>query len=447
MSLYLVSGNFSQRLLGFVRHSAKSLSLTALAALAGASCAIATPQEGESEELAEIKVKNSLDVPIASAFISTDDPALMAVLNKSGQDFHVTREGQAVSSQALDADGDGTIDQLILVQDLPAGGEVGFEIEPGAAPEGVNVKRTQAEISVKEGGGWTLVKQKDGSMKHVWVGGEFKNVVELDIPPEHTDHSDDIRYEGAGWESDLVGYRLYSDWRHAIDVFGKKTHDMELQHVGMEDFERYHHPADWGQDILKVGTSLGLGSIGWWDGSEAQRVAETDGIRVTIPVNGDLCSRVAVDHKNWKVGDVVTNLHSELTIAAGSRLTRYDIAAEIPTSNICTGMVKMPNTVMIDPPVGEGWSWMATWGKQSLFPDELGLAVFFRSEDVIELAEDGHSHVVVLRPADGKVSYYLAACWVQELGGVKNEADFRKFLNDSVQLLNNPPSVEIEMED
>ncbi|WP_300977302.1 DUF4861 family protein, partial [Flavobacterium sp.] len=72
--------------------------------------------------------------------------------------------------------------------------------------------KTYAEISVKEGGKWEGRK---------YIGGTFKNVQKLKLAPEHTDHSFDIRYEGPGWESNKIGYRLYLDWRNAIDIFGK----------------------------------------------------------------------------------------------------------------------------------------------------------------------------------------------------------------------------------
>ena len=88
--------------------------------------------------------------------------------------------------------------------------------------------KTYAEISVKEGGKWEGRK---------YIGGTFKNVQSLKLAPEHTDHSFDIRYEGPGWESNKIGYRLYLDWRNAIDIFGKKTEAMVLQQVGLDNFD------------------------------------------------------------------------------------------------------------------------------------------------------------------------------------------------------------------
>ena len=98
------------------------------------------------------------------------------------------------------------------------------------------VKRTLAEISHKVNGNWEENK---------YIGGEWQNVSILKVPQEHTDHSEYIRYEGPGWESDKVGYRFYLDWRNAVDIFGKKTNDMVLQEVGLDGFSSYHEPADW----------------------------------------------------------------------------------------------------------------------------------------------------------------------------------------------------------
>ena len=82
---------------------------------------------------------------------------------------------------------------------------------------------TYAEISIKEGGEW---KGRE------YVGGTFKNVESVQLPSTHTDHSYYIRYEGPGWENSNVGYRLYLDWRNAIDIFGKEVDTLVLPYVG-----------------------------------------------------------------------------------------------------------------------------------------------------------------------------------------------------------------------
>ena len=115
-----------------------------------------------------------------------------------------------------------------------------------------------------------------------YIGGAFKNVDFLRVPPEHKDHSWFIRYEGPGWESDKVGYRFYLDQRNATDVFGKKIPDMVLQNVGLDGFDSYHNLQPWGMDVMKVGKSLGVGSIGSVVNGGAVRVEKTDSVNCRI---------------------------------------------------------------------------------------------------------------------------------------------------------------------
>ena len=114
------------------------------------------------------------------------------------------------------------------------------------------------------------------------MGGSFKNVNHVTNPPQYTDHSEYIRYEGPGIESDMAGYRVYLDWRNGFDIFGKTTPGLVLQDVGQDGYDSYHEMSDWGADILKVGQSLGMGGYGYWDGNKTILVSEVAERSTTI---------------------------------------------------------------------------------------------------------------------------------------------------------------------
>ncbi|MCB0639573.1 MAG: DUF4861 family protein, partial [Lewinella sp.] len=291
-----------------------------------------------------------------------------------------------------------------------------------------------AELSHKVNGSWN---------EREYEGGEFRNVDSLRVPPEHTDHSWYIRYEGPGWESDLVGYRFYLDWRNATDIFGKITTDMVLQGVGQDGFDSYHEPGPWGMDILKVGESLGVGSLGTWMGDHALRVETTDSVTCAIVENGDLQSLIRTRYYGWQAGEVTTDVVSELSIQAGSRLTRHDVTLSVPLDNLCTGIVKLENTKLLQSTDGE-WGYLATWGPQSLANDLLGMAVIFRTADLVEITEDAHSQVVVLRPSQGKLTYYFGAAWEQEPNGITTEAAFTDYLNQLTEAMAQPAQVNLQ---
>jgi hypothetical protein len=73
-----------------------------------------------------------------------------------------------------------------------------------------------------------------------------------------TYRSFDIRYEGPGWKSNKIGYRLL----RTGDVCTEKTEAIILPQVGQDGFDSYHEMSDWGSDILKAGRWNWVPSIG-----------------------------------------------------------------------------------------------------------------------------------------------------------------------------------------
>jgi hypothetical protein len=329
-----------------------------------------------------------------------------------------------------------TEDKLFLNVDVPAGREITMQIKFETPNDSIQLeKRTHAELWHKTGG-----KFEDGEYIG---GGEFKPFSYLRVPDECTDHSYFIKYEGPGWESDKVGYRLYLDWRNAIDIFGKKKSDIALPGVGLDGYDSYHEMSDWGADILKVGSSLGMGSLGFWDGEKANRVAETDSVICTIVEDGNIYSQVNIDYYGWKINDVSLNLNTSLSITAGSRATKYSIQLSADLPNLCTGIVKHDAAELIKGEHTTGWNYLATWGAQTLFDDNLGMAILYNQDSPVEINEDVFSHVVLLSPVNNKVEYYFLAAWEQETNGVKTKQEFIDYLDEQVNFLNNPVDIRI----
>ena len=64
--------------------------------------------------------------------------------------------------------------------------------------------------------------------------------------------------------------------------------------------------------------------------------------------------------------------------------------------------------------------------------------MIFNNNELIEQAETENSHILILKPSQGKLKYYFAAAWEQEPGGIKTAEQFYQYLNDVVESLNNP---------
>jgi len=295
--------------------------------------------------------------------------------------------------------------------------------------------KTQAYLGLKEGGKWVWVTKSNGNEQYEYQGGVFKSVSNLKMDEKHTDHSFDIQFEGPGWESDKIAYRLYLDWRNATDIFGKIVDTLVLHNVGLDGFDSYHEMQDWGVDVLKVGSSLGIGSLAFWDGEKATRVEKTDSIFCSVE-SGKKSSKANVDYYGWEINGTKTNLFSSLEIEEGSYLTKYDIQLSEELPNLATGIVKLSGTeVLIFDDIKPGWKCLATFGVQTLQNDNLGMCVFYKTEQELEIAVDKYSHLVVLKPENNQLTYYFGAAWEHDLSGVKTMDDFKNLLKTQTQFL------------
>ena len=294
-------------------------------------------------------------------------------------------------------------------------------------------KRTYAELAHKIGGKFVGNKYEGGFS---WVKPNF-----LSVDGNFRDHAYFIKYEGPGWESDKVGFRFYLDQRNAIDVFGKKTSDIVLPFVGVDGYDNYHAMADWGMDNMKVGKSLGLGSIGIWNGDKAVRVEERDSALCYIPTDGKIRSQVMTTFFGWNANGIKCNLESLISIDAGSRASKMELFVDKQIDNIATGIIKAENTEFIhyNNPDSK-WSYIATFGKQSLNDDMLGLVVFYKTKQLKQITQDDLNHVVVLTPENGYVEYYFMPTWELDWEPVNNKETFIQCIDEVMNKLNHPLS-------
>jgi hypothetical protein len=351
--------------------------------------------------------------------------------------FVVMHKNTEIPSQAVDKNGDGLNDYIVFVTNADMNSNESYTIRyiKNKVEKRQYKNRAYAELSIKKGGKWVNRK---------YEGGTFENVSYSRVPSELTDHSFYYRYEGPGWESDKVGYRFYLDWRNAIDIYGKKTHNMVLQNVGLDGYESYHNMSDWGADIFKVGNTLGIGSVAMWSNNKFNMVSKTDSVECKIMASGPVESMIETKYYGWQVDSFKCNLKSNLSIDAGSRITTHNITLNGKYGKICTGLIRDSKaSLFIDTLSSRKWCYIATWGKQSLADDSLGIAVVFKKDDMIKLNEDANNYFVILNPDhEGKLTYKFLAAWEKEPGGIPNEKAFKEYLANTLKKLDNPIKVD-----
>jgi hypothetical protein len=399
-------------------------------------CTTISGLEAEFPQCFTVQVANGL----TSARTDTAVIVSLSEIQISHPDFNpnafVVFDGATeLESQSVDQAPKGSPDEIAFMADFGPSETKAVAVRYATTGENKRTyaQRAQAIISPKTGGTWS---------GDTYTGGSYEDVELLDLGGHIVHDYDYMRFEGPGWESDRVGYRTYADGRNAGDIFGKKLPAMVLHDIDYVN-EDYSTMSSWGMDILKVGEALGIGALGALEGGTVSRIANLQNITIEVLESGPIVALLRITYVDWQTASGTVSVTADISITAGSRLSKVVAGVSGSLTNLCTGFAKHDGTTLIPAPTTTGWNFLANFGVQSLVPDDLGLAIVYHTSDLVQVTEDSINHVVVMSPADGPLTYYFAGAWVQEAGGVSNQSEFASSLQQSLAELDSPVVVTI----
>ena len=249
-----------------------------------------------------------------------------------------------------------------------------------------------------------------------------------------TDEKEDVyhslHHHGVAVESELMAYRIYFDKKQTIDPYCKRKPQLELA-------QSHWYPNDsllaagYGDDILRVSGTVGVGSVKYWNGKKMvhfENVAERSQ-RIVRQSRNSATIEVAV--KDWKPSDLQTNGQSpsnlqtgeakhgfdltvQYTMRAGHRDMRCDVYCSSPIEGLCTGVQTIPakggkDTTTIILPNGV---LLASWGTDWPVNDSakyaketVGLAVFIPKQYAGAFVHDKSNNLCLLKQE--KKRYFL----------------------------------------
>jgi hypothetical protein len=332
--------------------------------------------------------------------------------------------GELLTSQCDDIDGDGKWDELAFLCDLEAGENkrLFFEV---ADTQPVFPVRTNVRFG-------RMVKP-------------FEEVVgDVRMKTNDTRFSAPVyQMEGPAWENELIAFRNYYDARNGIDIFGKKTSAMVMDSVGVNG-RVYHVMADWGMDILKVGNSLGAGAIAIGIGDSLYRVGPCEEGRFRLITEGPVRAILELTYKNVPAGDRLYNVAHRISIYAGDRFYRSKvwISDLRGDEELVTGIVNMhevPADTLTEGPT----SIMFALGNQGYSGEVLGLGLLFPTggfKRYWEAPATGSgivsTHLVSLAlNKEAPSEYCFMAVWEEQDPRVKEKAYFRNLLQSAAKKL------------
>jgi len=318
--------------------------------------------------------------------------------------------GEPIPSQLDDVDGDGSWDELFSLIDMGPMEQVTVVlslIPPEQFP--AFETRTNLRMGANEPGYPEL--------------NEAKRLEGITYP-NHGRTGEVYQMEGPAWENDRVGFRNYLDQRNGMDIFGKLTPLMVLDSVGIATRQSYHEPDAWGMDVLKVGTSLGAGSIGYLYNDSIYRVGDTGSGSYTPVFEGPLRSRFNLTFDPWMAGNRQVSVLQQIEIVAGrhcyqSLVTLMDSGGGF---DLVTGIVNMLSDTLYTLDLDPQYTGLLTHDIQSEDTTLLGMALIVPKMDLISVGETRKSgegvtetyYAVLNAPDREPVPYRFYALWERE---------------------------------
>jgi len=208
-----------------------------------------------------------------------------------------------------------------------------------------------------------------------------------------------------------------------------------LPQIGQDGFDSYHEKQTWGQDILKVGKGLGIGSIGRLVDTKMFHFKDVDSTFASIQ-NSSNNSSVIINYYGWETNGEKIDMRSTLSIAPDKRYTKHTIVPSKTISGICTGIVDHGVAYFKKESANKKWGYIATYGTQTLVPDNLGMAIFYEVETVTEIKKGTTDYLVEFKPSTRPISFYFLGAWEQEKKGIKTQEAFLMYLENKLEELN-----------
>lgn len=379
-------------------------------------------EEGNKAYSLEIESEAAqVDVPLA---LQRADIEAHLVLDSSENKLSVTLNGTPIPLQYDDWNEDGIWDEVFGLMDMVKGTNR-LSIVPAS-------EETTSEIPVRTNLHLGKVVIQDSIYEEVTSGNR--------VPGKETATTiARYQYEGPGWENDLIAFRTYFDERNGIDIFGKRTSDMVLNQVGVND--NYHSLADWGMDILKVGNSLGAGAIALSYQDSLYRVTDDSNSSIKYMIEGPLRSCLDLHFPSVEVGDTIVALTHRITIIAGMNgyQSKVTITPALPGLELATGIVNL-ETEEYFPIETEDYAGIATHGPQAFEGENLGMAVMAKTPSItgtFTSPEEGDGitqtfGITMKLDEEGSARFLFLAGWEGQNEGYREREVFEQVVKDEI---------------
>ncbi len=383
----------------------KFLSLVMMAAFASTAMA---------QQTIQVTVENPTNAP------RTDQPVVMSLAQYGQVQSALVKTGdEEIPCQLDDLNQDDSFDELCFLADLKAKEKKPYTVtlyaegEPRQYPA-----RVFAELLVRN----SKVKEKNkhnNFLESITARGDCAD-------PYHILH-----HHGVAFESELNGIRIYFDKRQTLDLYGKFQKRLELQET--QFYTTKEQKAEgYGDDVLWVGNTFGLGAFRGWDGQQPTMIDPVRSRTQRIISYGPLRTIVELVDRGWQK----LNLTIRYTQYAGHRDTDVDVYFNKPVADylFSTGIINVKGSEEYSDHQGLRGCWGTDWPSsdhENFKPETVGLGIcipqsYIKSEE----PANKDQYTFVVGTSDNHLSYKIIYCSANESFGYHSAKEWFDFLKN-----------------
>ena len=376
-----------------------------------------------------------------SNFARTDVPVVIPITNYGDvRSALVTVNGQEVPCQLDDLNQDEIFDELCFLADLGKKEKKTYTItlmnegEPRPYPA-----RVYAEMVLSNSKDKTLKKhQQNNYIESLTARGDAAYTYNI----QH--------HHGVDFESELNGIRIYFDARQTLDLYGKFKKQLELKET------QFYTPDElkaqgYGDDVLWVGQTFGLGAFRGWDGQQPTLVEPVRSRTQRVISYGPLRAIVEVVDRGWKVDAQrePVNMTLRYTQYAGHRDTDVDVFfnKDVTDYRFSTGIINVKGSEEFSDKKGL----RACWGTDYPAADTIkwkretvGLAVYVPQKNIVsEEPANKDNYAYVLKVNGKHMAYKVTYTSDNESFGYHSAKEWFKFLKEWKKEVEQPVSITV----
>lgn len=254
-----------------------------------------------------------------------------------------------------------------------------------------------------------------------------------------------LHHHGVDFESELNGIRIYFDKRQTLDLYGKFQKRLELQATQFytQDDQK---KAGYGDDVLWVGNTFGLGAFRGWDGKEPTMIDPVKNRTQRVISYGPLRTIVEIIDQGWilPVSKKQINMTLRYTQYAGHRDTDVDVFFNQETEGelFSTGIINVKGSEEFSDKQGLRACWgtdypstdTVKWSRETV-----GLGILIPRQYIVsEEKANTDNYAFVVKQKDRMINYKVVYCSDNESFGMHSSKEWFGWLKEWRKEVDNP---------